>query len=525
MPRSDAERGATWDNFSNLASTGGISQADRDRLLGTPSSNPSVNSGSGGGNPSTGVVTGSGGGTKPGGGTTAGFDPRFGVGGTPDYLQTSDDYLHPKGVPDYVSTFNDMMGTTGGFDPTRLKNIGGATSKLYDTSGNYGDVNSSIGQLNNARQNYGATENSVGSLQNFAATGGMRSGDFENINRGALQEIENTGGYNEGDKANMRARGNSAISSTYNNLKNNLAVQRLTANNVGPGWSEVGSKLTRQGAQDIGTNAQKTEADIQDSVVRNRLAASGKLGDLNLGLQGIKTDATLGGYTNAGNLDINKNTSINNAVADAGRLGLTRQSQIDAAMEAAAGIDTGVQDVTNKARLGAASGLSSDTLGKMDVGSRDALGRMGVASSDQLGRMGIASQNEIGHAGIGASSAAAANALAAENQRFLINSTQQGQQAGMSGMLDTYKAAPAELLANQDLLRGYRQDASQQNQGLIGQRTSASYIPGLGSSISSGLGIGAQIAGLGAGALPGMSAASGMFKPKVNPYLAAMGGS
>lgn len=519
MPRADDERASTWGNFSNLAATGGISDADRARLLGTASSpsTPSQGQPSGigqGGNTSTGQISdggssgapssgGQGGAPSTSGGLTPGFDPRFGVGGTPDYLQKSDDYLHPKGVPDYVSTFKDMMGTTGGFDSTRLGNINAATGKLYDTSGNYGDVNSNIDKLSNAGKNYGATEKSVGGLQDFASRGGMGAGDFENINRGTLQEMEQTGGYSDADKANLRARGNSAIGATYGNLKNNLATQRLTANNIGPGWSEVGSKLARQGAQDIGTQAQNTEAGIADSVARNRLAASGKLGDLNLGLQGIKTDATLGGYTNAGNLDTNKNTSINNAVADAGKLGLTRQSQIDAAMEAAAGIDTGVQDVTNKSRLSAASGLSSDTIGKMDTASKDALGRMGLASSDNLGRMGIASSNEIGHAGIGASSAAANAQLDAANQRFLIEQGQQGKLAGTTGMLNTYQASPSELLANQNLLRGYRQDASQQNQGLINSRIGASYIPGIGTSIQSGLKTAGMVMNLAGGAVGG----------------------
>jgi hypothetical protein len=49
-------------------------------------------------------------------------------------------------------------------------------------------------------------------------------------------------------------------------------------------------------------------------------------------------------------------------------LGLGRQAQIDAAKEAAAGIDQNTQGLINQTRIGAANGQSQDTLGRMSIG-------------------------------------------------------------------------------------------------------------------------------------------------------------
>lgn len=491
-PQAANEKNSIWSGYSDLAAGNGISQADKDRLLNGNGTTASGGGGRGGGNnnPSNGL-------SSPNGisapdtsriGTTPGFESRFGVGATPDYLKPT------PGTPDYVKTFGELSGAGAGMDPSRLGNIDKATSSLYDTSGNYGDVNSSIDKLNNARNNYGATEQSVGGLQNFAKTGGLDSSQLGNINRKSLTDLESTGGYTDADIANERARGNAGIASTYGNLRDNLTKQKLATGQLGPGWSSAGFKLARQGAQDVASQAQKTEADIHERVNANKLSAGSKLGDLGLGTAGLQSQNTLTGYTNAGNLDIGKNTSINDAVNNAGKLGLTRQSQIDAAKEAAAGIDTNVLDLANKTRLAAASGLSSDTLGKM-----------GLASNDELGRMGIASSNELGHASIGAGAGAAQAALDAANNRFLISEQDNNRNTGLSGMLNTYSASPTDLQFNQSLLRGYGQDAANNSNNLINDRTAASYIPGIGSTISSGLGVAGQVAGMGAGLAGGFS--------------------
>lgn len=492
-PQAASQKNDIWNGYSKLAGEGGISSDDINRLR---NGNGAAGTGGGGGGNTNSVGL-----APPQGqsapsdrmGTTPGFESRFGVGATPSYLKAA------PGTPDYVKTFGELSGKDAGFDPGRLGNINKATGELYDTSGNYGDVNTSISELQGARKNYGATEASVGGLQKFASTGGLDDTQKGNINRDSLLGLEKTGGYTDADIANERARGNAGVASTYSNLNDSLTRGKMASGQLGPGWSSAGFKLARQGAQDVAGQTQKTEADIHERVNANKLAAGAKLGDLGLGTADLQSRNTLTGYNDAGNLDISKNTSINDAMANAGKLGLTRQSQIDAAKEAAAGIDTGVQDLQNKTRLNAAAGLSGDTLGKMNV-----------ASSDELGRMGIASSNELGHASIGAGAGAAQAALDAMNNRFLISEKDANRNTGLGGMLDTYKASPTDLQFNQSLLRGYGQDAANNSQNLIQDRTQASYIPGIGSTIGAGLDVVGKAAGLASGVAGGFS---GLMNP------------
>lgn len=454
--RSNTERGGVWSGFSNLASDpgGGIDKTASDRLLGYGEYGPNGPHGGGGG-----------GGSSSTGNSTSDAAKRF--------------------APSYLDTFNELTGAHGGFDPTRQANLNKASGSLYDTSGNYGDVNQNIDKLSNADRNYEATNRSVSGLQGFAATGGLNAGQLSDIQRGSLKNIEQTGGYSDADIANERARSNAGIESTYANLSDSLNRQRLTGSNVGPGWSEAGFRLAREGAQAQGRQAQDTEAGIHERVTANRLAAGGRLGELGLGTANLQSQNTLSGYKDAGQLDVAKNSAIQDAWDKAGKLGLGRQAQIDAAKKAAADIDNQTQSTINNTRLSAAGGLSQDTLGRLN--------------------------NDTANRGIGASSAAMSAALAAENQRFLISETNANRKFGLGGMLDTYGASPNDQHFQQNLLRGYNQDRSGNNNNMINNRISASYIPGIENTISQGLGIAGQVAGIASGATGGLG---GMFKPK-----------
>lgn len=288
--------------------------------------------------------------------------------------------------------------------------------------------------------------------------------------------MEANGGYTAEDIANERARGNSGIQSTYSNLQDSLTKQKMASGQLGPGWSDAGFKLARQGAQGVAQQAQTTEAGIHERVNANKLAAGSKLADLGLGTAGLQSQNTLSGYNDAGNLDIGKNTAIQDAWNKAGNLGLTREQQINAAQEAAAGIDQNTQGLVNQTRLGAANGQSQDTLGRMSIG---------------------------------ASSSAAAAALNAANQRFLISEGDSNRNTGLSGMLNTYSAAPTDLNFNQSLLRGYGQDQANNSQNLIQDRIGASHIPGIGSTIGAGLDVFGKAAGMASGAFGGFSGMGG----------------
>lgn len=467
-PVAAQQKNDIWSGYSNLANNpgagGAIDQAASNRLLsGNYSDVKGGGSSSGGGG---------GGGSSSGGGGGIG-SPASSAG-------------------DYLGVFNELAGKNAGFDPTRLSNINQASDQLRDTSGNYGDVNANIGKLSNAENNYGATNTSISGLQNFAKTGGLNSGQLSNINRDSLTNIEKTGGYSAGDIANERARGNAGIASTYSNMQDALTKQKMASGQMGPGWSQAGFKLARQGAQDVAGQTQKTEADIHDQVVKNQLAAGSKLGDLGLGTAQLQSQNTLSGYNDAGQLDVAKNTAIQDAWDKAGKLGLGRQAQIDAATKAAADIDNQTQSTMNQTRLGAASGLSQDTLGRMSIG---------------------------------ASSGAAQAALDAANQRFLISEGDSNRNTGLQGMLNTYGATPNELQFNQTLNRGYTQDASKNSNDAINARIGASRIPGIGSTIGSGLDVAGKAFSMIGGGIPGLSSFFGgggnsdTTDPSKNPYL------
>lgn len=338
------------------------------------------------------------------------------------------------------------------------------------------NINSSSERLRNSQNNYGSTDTSISGLQDFARTGGIQSDTLSRIYDPTLTEFATTGGYTDADKANIRNRSNAGVSSFYNNLREGMDRSRLAsgANINGGAVAGTNLKLARASAQDQAGNLRNTELGINDSVRAGRMAAASKLSDAGLGVAGIQSNNTLQGYDKAGQLD------------------LTKQKQVADALAASGNLDLGTQSTINNARLAATSGLSQDTLGRMSIG---------------------------------ASQAAANAALAAANERFIIGQRQQGRFEANQGLLDTYRSAPAELMHEEDLLRDYRNDQAAQNFQTINARTNASQIPGLGSTISSGLNIGGQILGMAGGGMGGFSGfgggnsgISGGMDLAVNPY-------
>jgi hypothetical protein len=323
-----------------------------------------------------------------------------------------------------------------------------------------GNINSVTDKLRNTSGNFGATNTSIGGLQDFAKSGGVSADNISKIDNPTLEEFSRTGGYSDADKGNIRARSNAGVSSIYTNMKDSMNRGRIASGNMSPGFSSAGFKLARQAAQDQGTNLRNTEADIAEKVRTGRMDASSTLADKMLGLSGLQSQNTLSGYKSSGDLDIAKNKQISDDLANSGNLDLNTQMGI------------------NQTRLGATNGISNDTLGRMSIG---------------------------------ASSSAAQAALDAANTRFLISSEQGGKEAGNRGLLDTYGTAPAELMGDQNLLRGYRQDQFGNNSDLIGARIGASRIPGIGSTIGAGLDNVGKIAGIGSGIMGGFGNMGGGF--------------
>jgi hypothetical protein len=360
QPKADSERDNILSHYQTLADTGGISQADRDTLMNHSYAGSSSGSGSGGG-----------GGGGGGGGAV--------------------------NTPDYLKTWSDMLGSTGGFDPTRLANITSDSSALRNTSGNYGTTDT-------AKQN----------LMDFGKTGGITDEDTARINRPLFEEYEKTGGYSDQDKSLIRDRNNKAVSGFYQNMRDQQALGQAGQAYSQPGMSSTNFKLARQNAQDIGTTSNATELGIADSVRTGRMDAAKAISDNQLRLLPIRTQNQLTGYKSAGDLD------------------LQQQKQIDDARTAAGNLDLGTQGTINQSRLGAAAGTSQDTLGRMSISAQSAA----ASAANGLYERSLNDQN----------------------QRFLMSQGQQGQEFGAQGLLNTYATGPQELEFNQSLLRDYRND-------------------------------------------------------------------
>jgi hypothetical protein len=265
-----------------------------------------------------------------------------------------------------------------------------------------GDINATSARLRD-----------TGDLDAFAKRGG-----FDNT----ISDISATGGYSDADKANLRARSNAGIADTYQNMQDQVMRQRASSGNFSPGFGAAGMKLARQSAQDIGTQTQNTEAGIVDRVNQNRLQAAG-MGSQN----------ALGAYRQ-------------------------RADQLSAG----GGLDLNTQQLINSSRLAATSGLSQDTLGRMQIG---------------------------------ASSAAANAAIAAANERFYYGQEQQAREFGASGLESMYKAAPTELMDDQNLLFNYRNAGANQQLGLLnGPMTSLSKSPGWMDYAQQGIDMGTSLA-------------------------------
>src|SRR5207248_1662373 len=259
----------------------------------------------------------------------------------------------------YLDTYNDLAGRSGGFDTRRLGNINQASNYLrgLPSSNVYSDVNRGISGLLKGG-NWGDVNASIGGLQDIGRTGGVSQEDIANIQRPIFSEFEQTGGYSPTDISNIRGRSAAGAASTYSNLTDALARERLASGQAGV-LGTSGLRLARQSAQDVGQRAADTELGISNAIREGRLGAANTLAQNQLALSRLTSGNRLSAYGQAGGLALNREQAAQDAMARAASLGLSRQEQINEAQKAAAGIDLQTQGLINQARLGGAGGLQS----------------------------------------------------------------------------------------------------------------------------------------------------------------------
>jgi hypothetical protein len=227
--------------YKGFAETGGLSDADRERLRTT------LNSPSSGG--------GGGGGGYGGGGGLESLYGSMASGSSVDV-----DALR-VGMP----TLKWLM-ETGGYDPVKEALIQGDISKL----------------------------------RVLGDTGGISATDQERYRgNGVFDEFAKTGGVSDVDKQMLRARGNSGIASLYGQSKNELNRLNQVSGNNSAGTGALLSRLTRDGARAAQDAALNTELGITDRVLEGRKYGASSMSQAEAALQDRLANTKLTGLLGA----------------------------------------------------------------------------------------------------------------------------------------------------------------------------------------------------------------------------------
>lgn len=223
--------------YRNFAETGGLTDADRERMRGI------LTAGSGGGG---------------GGGGYSGLEGLYGSMANGSSVDTN---ALRVGMP----TLKWLM-ETGGYDPTKEALIQG----------------------------------DIGELRTLGRSGGMTAAEQERYRgNGVFDEFAKTGGLSDTDKQMLRARGNSGIASLYGQGKQELGRlnQVAGANNAGTG--ALLSRLTREGARAAQDSALNTELGITDRVLEGRKYGASGMSQAEAALQDRLANTRLTGLLGA----------------------------------------------------------------------------------------------------------------------------------------------------------------------------------------------------------------------------------
>ena len=381
----NSEREYLTNRFRGYEATGGIDQSSIDRLRGTNTSAPrSSDSGGSGGSGGSGRVT-------------APSTPRR----SEYHNLTLNDYS------DVLSQYGDFA-ATGGVDLTKSQGI-------------YGNR---MGK--NAGVDRTQIDETYNDLRDFSKTGGLTEQNRADIQRPTLLEYEKTGGYNDSQLADMRGRSNAAVPGFYNSLKDQLNRRRTSSGGYGSSFDSSTRALTRDSAIESANAARDTELDLGEKVRKGKLDAATQLSDNELRMLGITTPAKI------------------QALEAASESAFGTEKLIADIQLAAAEGDVEAQKIIQSGRLAGLQG----TLDTRSQGFHERSTRIGGLQQYGLAQDDIAARDRATRASSSASSAMRDyndRALTAQNERFLIDSTQRGRQYGDSSGLDLYNSAPAAL--------------------------------------------------------------------------------
>lgn len=440
--RPGQERQQIWDQATGYSATGGITPEAAQRLR---DSGRFSSGGSGG-------------------------DGGYGGGGGGGYSPSMNQSGNPYAMNGGRSAFNDL-------GPSSFSNNR--------------DIDYSIAELGNAgdAQRYQDVRNQISLLNDFAVTGGVTDQDYNQINRENFYEFEKTGGYNDTQLADIRARSNQAIPSFYQNLQDQMSLNRVRSGQYNNGTFDASSaKMARATAQQGAEQQRNTEVELADRIRAGRMDASKTIAGNRLDLLKTTTPAKQAALSSAAGTSLGLADTINQGIYSSGQIALAKAKGID---------DYTINVATGKDRY--------------------------ATVEDQ-----IAAQERISMAGISASAASSRYAtdramdyqqaaLNSTNERYLMGQEQQGRQFGMGQLGDIYRSASGEQgQFNDDYLAGINGWAGAQNQNLGIQAGLASQQG------SNQQGFGNIMSGLGSAAsffkMFGMGGAPGFNNNATGPY-------
>lgn len=285
IDQAQGERDNLNTQLNSLSTTGGLSQADIDKLN-SIYSNPSLLS----------AISGGGGG---GGGGLSGTSAFAGL-----------NFNNPSAIssinlPDYANEKSGYgnFASTGGVDLSALSQ----------------GINS-YQQLNNP-------------------TGGLTQDQINQVQRQSLLDQEQTGGYDPSQISRIQAQAASNAPSFYNNIKGQLANQNAITGNLGAAGA-VNFKLARQSAQQEGADRLNANIGLDESIRTGKNQAASELSQSGLSLDQLESSNRLnaiggiqqGNFQNQGLISSNELSGLaglTNIDTSSGQLNLQKGALTD----------------------------------------------------------------------------------------------------------------------------------------------------------------------------------------------------
>ena len=324
------------------------------------------------------------------------------------------------------------LAKTGGYDPAFLQSIGRNVSMLDD----------------------------------IATSGGVDSNAINRIRGGGVfDEFANTGGYSDYDRANIRSRATSGIPAYYDALKRD-AAQASRIGNTTMGSAAMASRNARNASRDIAEANRNAEIDIMERVNQGRQWGAGNLSQSEAGLANLQSQNRLAALTQSTGTQRGMQEFMSSMGLDAGKWLSESELPIQEALvkERQYGIG-GLDEIAQRriaeqekamAQRNAAAQASANAYNSgIDRSRADSL----AAAEGQWKR-----QKELAGMGI-------------DLESYFLDSSNENKFGGLEGLSNLYTSTPGEVGMREDIIGRNRQVEMGGAQDSLGLR--AQYNPNI----------------------------------------------